>query len=40
MLIKGVIVLDAEGGEQKFQFDLDCEDTEVDMPLKQSRYYL
>ncbi|XP_034673092.1 phosphatidylinositol 4-kinase gamma 7-like [Vitis riparia] len=32
-----VIVLDAEGGEQEFQFDLDCEDAEVDMPPKLSR---
>ncbi|RVW17102.1 Phosphatidylinositol 4-kinase gamma 7 [Vitis vinifera] len=35
-----VIVLDAEGGEQEFQFDLDCEDAEVDMPPKLSRDYL
>ena len=33
--------LEAEGGEQEFLFDLDCEDAEVDMPPKLSRdYYL
>ncbi|KAJ9677195.1 hypothetical protein PVL29_022283 [Vitis rotundifolia] len=36
---RDVIVLDAEGGEQEFQFDLDCEDAEVDMPPKLSRDY-
>lgn len=34
-----VLVLDAEG-DQEFQFDIDCEDVEADMPPKLSTEYL